>query len=621
MMTNASSKLRVTRLRCSFFAGYRSLVVVITCALACFSQTAVCIANNQESPTSASKSLTRGEATDLHLFVLAGQSNMAGRGRVEAEDKTEDSRILVLGPSNQWQVAVDPLHFDKPKIVGVGLARSFAKDYLDRHPGVRVGLIPCAVGGSPIRTWEPGALHESTGAHPFDDCITRVRSAMQSGTLKGILWHQGESDSNQENAPQYERKLARLFDVLRGRFDAPNLPIIVGQMGVFPARPWDSFRKEVDRVHKRLSRLIPRCEFVSSLGLTHKGDEVHFNSASYRELGHRYFQAYERIEERSESAVLMNCTRIWDASRHQAFTDLVRFQNAWYCAFREGSAHVSRDGKIRVLRSSDGTVWEKSALFEDSGSDLRDAKISVTPEGKLLVLGAGALHDYSADDPESVRHQTYAWLSADGKSWSKREEVGEQNYWLWRVDWHQGQGLGIGYRTNRPDGRDTRLYRSDDGLAFELLNEDLYSEGYPNESSFAFADDGVAYCLLRRDPHQGTSGTAQLGIASAPFTRSGEWHWQDLGVRVGGPKIVLLPDGRLLAVVRLYDGHTRNSLCWLDPQQGELTEFYRLPSGGDTSYAGAVWHEGSLYVSYYSQHEDLGQPFKTAVYFARIELP
>jgi hypothetical protein len=76
-----------------------------------------------------------------------------------------------------------------------------------------------------------------------------------------------------------------------------------------------------------------------------------------------------------------------------------------------------------------------------------------------------------------------------------------------------------------------------------------------------------------------------------------------------------LPDERLLAGVRLYDGGTRTSLCWIDPDAGELEEALRLPSGGDTSYPGMVLHEGQLWVSYYSSHEE-----KTAIYLARVSV-
>src|SRR5690606_18340926 len=115
--------------------------------------------------------------------------------------------------------------------------------------------------------------------------------------------------------------------------------------------------------------------------------------------------------------------------------------------------------------------------------------------------------------------------------------------------------------------------------------------------------------LLRRDdkPNHGLLGTAQ-----PPYT---SWEWKDLGTRIGGPHMVQLPDGRLIAAVRLYDGGARTALAWIDPASGMLTELLKLPSGGDTSYAGLVLHEGLLWVSYYSSHEG-----KTSIYLAKVEL-
>jgi hypothetical protein len=107
--------------------------------------------------------------------------------------------------------------------------------------------------------------------------------------------------------------------------------------------------------------------------------------------------------------------------------------------------------------------------------------------------------------------------------------------------------------------------------------------------------------------------STMVGTALPPYTT---WAWQDLSAAVGGPHLVQMPDGRLIAAVRLYDGRTRTGLCWLDPEAGRLTEFLALPSGGDTSYAGLVRHEGLLWVSYYSSHEG-----KTAIYLARVKPP
>jgi hypothetical protein len=138
----------------------------------------------------------------------------------------------------------------------------------------------------------------------------------------------------------------------------------------------------------------------------------------------------------------------------------------------------------------------------------------------------------------------------------------------------------------------------------------LFAEGYPNESSIVFLPDRTALCLLRRD---GNPGTGKLGSAPPPYTA---WSWKDVGTKIGGPQMIRLPNGRLVAGVRLYDGAVRTSLCWVDPADGKLSEFVKLPSGGDCSYPGLVWHQKLLWVSYYSSHEG-----KTSIYLAKVRLP
>jgi hypothetical protein len=84
---------------------------------------------------------------------------------------------------------------------------------------------------------------------------------------------------------------------------------------------------------------------------------------------------------------------------------------------------------------------------------------------------------------------------------------------------------------------------------------------------------------------------------------------------LGGPAIIRLADGRFIAAGRLIDGKVRTSLCWLDVAGGKLEEFLTLPSGGDTSYPGLVWHAGELWVSYYASHEA-----KASIYLGRLSL-
>lgn len=228
---------------------------------------------------------------NFHLFLLVGQSNMAGRGVIAPEDQVPHPRVLMLDRAGAWVPAIDPLHFDKAA-AGVGLGRTFGIQIAEARPGVTIGLIPCAVGGSPIAVWTPGSYYPPTQSHPWDDAIRRVRQAQQTGTLKGILWHQGESDSSRELAPRYAADLHDLIRRFREELKAPEVPFLVGQLGQFPESPWNEFRHQVDRAQRELPRQVRLTAFVPSDALTHKGDKVHFDAASYREFGRRYAEAY-----------------------------------------------------------------------------------------------------------------------------------------------------------------------------------------------------------------------------------------------------------------------------------------------------------------------------------------
>lgn len=305
-------------------------------------------------------------------------------------------------------------------------------------------------------------------------------------------------------------------------------------------------------------------------------------------------------------ATLVEVRRIWDQAPHNAFTDLIRFKDRWFCAFREGKGHVCDTGALRVLASADGQEWKSVARMAWDGGDVRDAKLSVTAGGQLMLNGAVRF----VKPVGGQTHQSVTWLSPDGEAWGEPNKVADPNLWMWSVTWHKGVGYGIGYACG---GKHLiRLYHTSDGRGkeWETLADDLLPGGtYANETSLVFAPDDACYCLLRRD---GKPSSAQLGVSKPPYTG---WVWRDLGVQIGGPKMIRLPDGRFLATVRLYDKKVRTGLCSLDPEGGRLTEILTLPSGGDTSYAGMVIHDGLLWISYYSSHEG-----KTSIYLAKVKL-
>ncbi len=224
---------------------------------------------------------------DLQLFLLIGQSNMAGRGIVEAQDRAEVPRILMLNKTLEWVPAVDPLHFDKPTIAGVGLGRTFAKTLAVENPAVSIGLIPCAFGGTSLDQWK-------RGGELYKSALERTRHAMKSGRLRGILWHQGESDSGkEETAKSYGARFAGFIRNLRDDLNAPDVPVVVGQLGVFHS---SNFSALVNEQLALVSLNVPHAAFVSSAGLVHKGDNVHFDAASQREFGRRYAHVFLSLD-------------------------------------------------------------------------------------------------------------------------------------------------------------------------------------------------------------------------------------------------------------------------------------------------------------------------------------
>jgi len=216
---------------------------------------------------------------------------MAGRGVVEAQDRVADPRVVMLDRTLHWVPATDPVHYDKP-IAGVGPGRSFALSLVARDPSARIGLIPAAVGGSPISSWEPGALDPATKTHPYDDALARARAAMRDGQLRAILWHQGESDAHPGLSERYDEKLRALIARFRADLNAPALPFIIGELGQFRGKPWDADVRRVDSVHRTIAATVPHVAYVSSDGLRDRGDTLHFDAASQREFGERYARAY-----------------------------------------------------------------------------------------------------------------------------------------------------------------------------------------------------------------------------------------------------------------------------------------------------------------------------------------
>jgi hypothetical protein len=228
----------------------------------------------------------------FEIYLLVGQSNMAGRGKPTSEDKRPVDDVLVLDKENQWVSQGEPIHFDKGS-AGVGPGFTFGKLMAKKKPGVTIGLVPCAVGGTPISRWQPdGDL--------FKAAVARVEIAMKGGTLKGILWHQGESEcGNEESAKAYGKNLTNVAEGFRTSLNSPDVPFIAGELGEylytrFPeTKPY--FPKIVNEEINDLPKYVKNSAVVPSKGLKDGGDKLHFDAESAREFGKRYFEAYQKL--------------------------------------------------------------------------------------------------------------------------------------------------------------------------------------------------------------------------------------------------------------------------------------------------------------------------------------
>ncbi len=256
--------------------------------------------------------------SNADLWVFAGQSNSQGWGMLKAP-VPPDPRILFFNSHNQWVVATEPLNprftswvpdsvrenillqrtgiaypggpatarfldeMEGEKVIpgGVGPGLSFAK-HLIQDLNRPLGLIYCGVGGSPIRSWRPGA----DGSN-YDAMIRRLR--MVGGRIKGLVWYQGESDAMTDAGEQgYEAALLQIVDTLRKDLNQPELPVLCVQLARFvwnyPSH--DRTFEKIREIQRRLPDLRSHVYTVPALDLPLE-DAAHLSFEGQQRLGRR----------------------------------------------------------------------------------------------------------------------------------------------------------------------------------------------------------------------------------------------------------------------------------------------------------------------------------------------
>ncbi len=217
---------------------------------------------------------------NLEIYLLIGQSNMAGRADIEEQDKDTLSNVFLFTGINgkEWEKAANPMNKYSTvrkdiSMQKLGPGYTFAREMAKASNGKQLGMVVNAKGGTSITEWKPGTTF-------YNEAVRRVKLAMKSGTLKGVVWHQGESDASK--ADSYPAKIIELIQSLRTDLGIPGLPFVAGQLSEDKPE-----RHDFNVMILQLPTLVPHTGVATTEGtVTMEG--THFNSASQRLLGERY---------------------------------------------------------------------------------------------------------------------------------------------------------------------------------------------------------------------------------------------------------------------------------------------------------------------------------------------
>ena len=228
----------------------------------------------------------KGPREKLHVYLLIGQSNMAGRAPYTDEEAGPIDRCLLLNDKDAWEPARNPLNRYSTIRKGLGMQKmnpgySFAKKVLGANPDVSIGLVVNAKGGSSIEQW-------GRDTRFYKEAIRRTKKATETGTLKGILWHQGESNSGAPDG--YLEKLKTLVENLRADLGIKDLPFVAGQINEANAKSGP-----INEQIARLPAAVPATGYASSRDLKCK-DAWHFGPEAMKLLGERYAEAVLKLQ-------------------------------------------------------------------------------------------------------------------------------------------------------------------------------------------------------------------------------------------------------------------------------------------------------------------------------------
>ncbi len=294
--------------------------------------------------------------------------------------------------------------------------------------------------------------------------------------------------------------------------------------------------------------------------------------------------------------------KVKEGQDYASFTTLEYYRGYFYCAFREANSHVDYNGVdngvINIMRSKNGSTWKKYDQISLNGFDLRDPKLSVTPDNRIMLITEAVKYKQRKD----VTRKTMVSFANRTKFGPLRDitfNPSKAYNWLWDVEWVGDKALGFLYNPS------FFAVSSKDGLTYEVQKEYSFA-GFPTEAAITTLDNDRVVVILRIN-----KVNSRIGIGDKSL-KNIEWH--DAGCRVEGPDIINI-EGKVYVCGRSYDEKVGVSLYELDKNHYRLQKIMDLPAKGDCSYPGMVFVKNRLYVSYYSTEKK-----KVSVFLSRIKL-
>lgn len=291
---------------------------------------------------------------------------------------------------------------------------------------------------------------------------------------------------------------------------------------------------------------------------------------------------------------------IWKGTSHAAFTSLVQYHDTLYCAFRNANKHVDVNGMdcgvIKIIMSSKGEKWEDYLTFTESGYDLRDPQLSVTPAGEMMLLTEKVKYE----NGKAVTRNSCVSFIKSKRQYTPLQSVTfdvSQNWnWIWNVEWIDGVAYGFCYAPF------FGMVKSSDGINYDLVDI-INLQRNPSEGSIAKLNSNHYLAVVRTD------GVAYLGIYDV---NEGKWRWKDCDEMIACPKVINYKN-KVYIVGRSYIGGLKTSVYKFDEKTARLKNIFRITGGEDCSYPGIAEFNRRLYISFYKGNTNVSDIYVTSI--------